>query len=73
MSSSIENCAKWTDPSNNNFIYGSSVSYGTVEMILNGILSPESDGIFANWAKVLMKSCDGGYYFGNKSIEYKKG
>jgi hypothetical protein len=34
-------------------------------MYLTGILSIQEGGYFANWRKVVIKSCDGGSFLGN--------
>ena len=42
-------------------------------MPISGYLSPFSPGEYTNWFKVVIKSCDGGSYLGNReAIEYKK-
>lgn len=42
-------------------------------MPLVGITSPYDGGEFGMWTKVIIKSCDGGAYMGNRdSIDYKK-
>jgi hypothetical protein len=61
LSSSLNDCLKFA---NNDF--GSSKNYESNFLPMGGILAPSVPGPFANWYKVLIKSCDGGSYLGNR-------
>jgi hypothetical protein len=62
LSASIVDCYRYiTQDSDKD--YGSSDDYPGSMLPLNGILGP--NGEFGNWYKVLIKSCDGGSFFGD--------
>lgn len=61
LSSSLNDCLKFA---NNDF--GSSKDYESNFLPMGGILAPAVPGPFAEWRKVLIKSCDGGSFLGNR-------
>lgn len=68
LNTSITHCEKYVK--DNNFIdFGSSNNYPSDFFNLIGIISLNS--IFSTWPKVVVKSCDGGAYFGDASVKYK--
>jgi hypothetical protein len=56
--------------SDTNYVdFGSSNNYPTDFFDMVGIIS--LDSIFSAWPKVVVKSCDGGAYFGDSSVKIK--
>jgi hypothetical protein len=68
FSKTIDHCSKYT--TDKNFIdYGSSQNYPSDEFFFYGVLA--FDSIFNGYPKVLVKTCDGGSFFSESSVNYK--
>jgi hypothetical protein len=62
----LESCLKFINDNNTNQ-YGSSKNWPDDYLPLNGFTSPARGGEFAMWTKVVIKSCDGGAFMGNRA------
>ncbi len=68
MNTSVNHCEKYV--SDANYIdFGSSNNYPSSQFFMVGILA--LDSIFSAWPKVIVKSCDGGAYFGDSQVKIK--
>ena len=71
LSSSINNCHRWIT-SQNLEDETSTKNWETNFLPLTGILSPFDGGEFNMWTKVVIRSCDGGAFMGDRQpISYK--